>query len=281
MTKSNSAYEDKVVFITGAASGMGQALAIELVRLGARVIATDLNTAGLEDTAQKINHQGGQVTTQVLDVTNNIEFEHQLQQAKQEFGSLDYVFNNAGIAIIGEIRDMSRSDWDRLIEVNQTGVLNGTLAAYKIMLDQGSGHIINTASIAGLVPTPLLTAYSMTKHAVVGLTLSLREEAKALGIKASVVCPGIVRTDLVDGQYSRGFSAFNPFTLFEQKSPFKAVTSENAARIILKAVARNQAKIVFPASAKIGVNTGLLFTRLSSLFTQKLINYFRQNFRGN
>lgn len=274
-------FQEKVAFVTGAGSGMGRQIAIQLADAGANVIATDINVQGVEETVDLINARNGKAIAQNLDVTHTTEFEQQLNQAKAEFGSLDFVFNNAGIAIIGEIRDMPREDWDRQIEVNQIGVLNGTLAAYKIMLEQGSGHIINTASIAGLAPAPLLSAYSMTKHAVVGLTLCLRHEAQALGVKASVVCPGIVRTGLVDGNYNRGFKALDPFALLEEKSPFKAVSSEEAATTILQGVKANQATIVFPTSAAVGVLGNQTLKFFSNRFIQWLIRYFRKHYRNN
>ena len=107
------------------------------------------------------------------------------------------MFNNAGIAIGGSAHDYGIQEWNQIIDVNLRGVVNGVQAAYCIMIKQGFGHIVNTASITGLMPTPGQVAYSMTKHAVVGLSLSLRAEAALLGIRVSVLCPGAIRTPIL------------------------------------------------------------------------------------
>jgi short-subunit dehydrogenase len=104
------------------------------------------------------------------------------------------MLNNAGIALGGEVRDMDLEHWRRILDVNLWGVIHGTTAAYQVMVKQGFGHIVNTASLGGLIPEPMATAYATTKHAVVGLSTSLRAEAAELRVKVSVVCPGFVQT---------------------------------------------------------------------------------------
>ena len=111
-------------------------------------------------------------------------------------GRLDYLFNNAGIGIRGDARDLTSEHWRRVLGVDLFGVIYGTLAAYPIMTRQGFGHIVNTSSAAGLLPGPFNAPYNTSKHAVVGLSLSLRIEAADLGVKVSVVCPGFVRTSI-------------------------------------------------------------------------------------
>ena len=110
------------------------------------------------------------------------------------------MFNNAGIAIIGEFRDLPAADWKRILDINVNGVFAGTAAAYAVMIGQGSGHIVNTASVAGLVPSPGLAASCASKHAVVGLSTSLRAEAAVYGVKVSAVCPGFIRTAIFDSK---------------------------------------------------------------------------------
>jgi NAD(P)-dependent dehydrogenase (short-subunit alcohol dehydrogenase family) len=119
-----------------------------------------------------------------------------VDETVRDYGRLDYMFNNAGIGMGGEVRDMDLEHWRRVLEVNLWGVTCGTSAAYEEMVRQGFGHIVNTASLAGLIPLPMVAAYCATKHAVVGLSASLRAEAAALGIKVSVVCPGFVETGI-------------------------------------------------------------------------------------
>ena len=105
------------------------------------------------------------------------------------------MFNNAGIGIIGDERDKSFDGWQKIIDVNLMGVIYGTLAAYSLMTEQGSGHIVNTASIAGFLPAPVEVAYGTTKHAVARLSTSLRAEGAALGVKVSAICPGVMNTN--------------------------------------------------------------------------------------
>jgi short-subunit dehydrogenase len=156
------------------------------------------------------------------------------------------MFNNAGIAIQGEVRDMEKGDWDRIININLLGALHGTIAAYALMVEQGFGHIVNTASILGLVSIPTNCLYATTKHAIVGLSTSLRAEGAALGVNVSVVCPGFVQTGLYDAAVIR--KADNDE--FYAQVPFKRMDVTKAAREILKGVERNKAIIVFPLHAR-------------------------------
>ena len=246
-------YKNKVAVITGAASGIGKAVSLSLGKSGASVLVVDIDEPGARKVAKEITAHGGYAYPERLDVTDEKAFSALLNRCIDTYGRLDYIFNNAGIGIAGEVRDMPKKDWKDTIEINQMGVLHGTLTAYDIMLKQGFGHIINTASVAGLVPTPLLTAYSMTKHAVVGLSLSLREEAAALGVKVSVVCPGLVKTNIVRSESLRAISINNPFDFIEAKTRIKPISSTEAATHILRGVRRNQAQIVFPSHGKMMV----------------------------
>lgn len=248
-------FKDKTAVITGAASGMGRALTLKLLSFGAHVIATDVNADGLK--ALVAEHAGaGKLTTQQLDVTNRTAFTALLQDVAAK-GSLDYLFNNAGIAITGELKDNVESDWQRTIDINQMGVLYGTLAAYEVMRAQGSGHIVNTASIAGLMPAPMLALYAMTKHAVVGLSLSLREEAKVYGVRVSAVCPGIVETNIVGVDQMQKLKLGNdsPFDFIRSKTPVRPIPPEQAAEAILAGVAKNLPEIIFPLHGKLAVST--------------------------
>lgn len=123
---------------------------------------------------------------------------HFVDVAVMESGRLDYLFNNAGISMYGELDDISLDHWKRIVDINLWGVIYGTQAAYPIMKKQGFGTIANTASVAGLGPTPTVSAYCTTKHAVVGLTTSLHYEAEDYGVKVSAICPGHVDTPIYD-----------------------------------------------------------------------------------
>jgi short-subunit dehydrogenase len=190
-----------------------------------------------------------------VDVTDAGAVERLVHETAERHGRLDYMFNNAGIAIMGHARLMSLADWNRLIDINIRGVVHGVAAAYPLMIRQGFGHIVNTASAAGLLPTPGGTGYALTKHAVVGLSVSLREEATLYGVKVSVVCPGFVDTPIKDATRLLGVEREAVLS----NLPVKLYPAEACARDALRGVERNRAVIVVTAPAKVG----WLFYRLA------------------
>jgi NADP-dependent 3-hydroxy acid dehydrogenase YdfG len=145
---------------------------------------TDINLAAAQKVAEEC---GNNVVAVAIDVRNASEMKSNIESFASEHDQLDYIFNNAGIGIGGESDEIPLSAWQRIIDINVYGVLNGVLAAFTIMLKQGHGHIIDIASLAGLGPAPLLAPYALTKHAVVGLSTSLRIEAAARGVKVSTL----------------------------------------------------------------------------------------------
>jgi len=195
-----SVFEHKIAIVTGAASGIGRALARELARRGAEVLLADVQMDAALGVAAEITASGGKAAAHYLDVADSEAVERYVARVAAEKGRLDYMFNNAGIAIIGEFRDLPAADCKRMLDINVNGVFAGTAAAYAVMIRQGAGHIVNTASLAGLVASPGLVAYGASKHAVVGLSLSLRAEAAAYGVRVSAVCPGFIRTPLLDSK---------------------------------------------------------------------------------
>ncbi|MDX1692503.1 MAG: SDR family oxidoreductase [Ketobacteraceae bacterium] len=272
-------FRNKSVVITGAGSGMGRALAMQLGSYGANVVATDIDEEAAQVTAREIKRKDGHASYHPLDVRDRDAFRSLLKGVVGDYGTLDYLFNNAGIAIFGEVRDQSEEDWQRVIDINQMGVLYGTLAAYEIMCRQGSGHIVNTASIAGLSATPLLTPYSMTKHAVVGLSMSLREEAKGLGVKVSTVCPGLIRTSIADGNFARASHFPDAFGFLEEKLRIRPLSADEAAKYILKGVKKNQAQIIFPAHGRSMVNAYRYLAGVNSSVHQLLLKFYRRDYR--
>ena len=162
-------FDGKVAIVTGGASGIGEAIGEELARRGARVVLADLDGEKAEQAAQGIAQAGGQARAERVDVSDAAQVQALVDGAFSREGRLDYMFNNAGIALFGEVRDMTLEQWERILQVNLHGVVHGVVAAYPRMVEQGSGHIVNTASMAGIAPTPGVTAYAMTKHGVVGL----------------------------------------------------------------------------------------------------------------
>jgi NAD(P)-dependent dehydrogenase (short-subunit alcohol dehydrogenase family) len=237
--KTSDYFTGKIAIVTGAASGIGRAVAMRLGALGATVCVADINEPGAKETASLITAAGGSACAAKIDVTKSSDVNKLVDGVAKRHGRLDYMFNNAGIAIVGETRDMTDDHWKKIIDINLMGVLYGTLAAYRLMVRQGFGHIVNTASLAGLIPVPLESSYSLTKYGVVGLSTSLRGEGAALGVKVSTICPGFVRTPIIDNYTAVGFDSAD----MRSQQPRKMTDVADAARIILAGVAKNKAII--------------------------------------
>jgi NAD(P)-dependent dehydrogenase (short-subunit alcohol dehydrogenase family) len=237
----------KVAMITGGASGIGRALCEELAGADTVIIVADINAEGAKQVAADINGNGGHALAEALDVANPEAVKNLIDRVTTKYGRLDYMFNNAGIAVGAEVRDMRLEHFRSILDTNLCGVIYGSIYAYEFMLKQGCGHIINTASMAGLIPFPSQTAYVAAKFGVVGFSKSLRLEAADFGVKVSVVCPGFVRTGI--------FEASPLIKVDKQKLlaelPSKMVAPKQAAQIILKGVRKNKAVIVFPFAARL------------------------------
>jgi NAD(P)-dependent dehydrogenase (short-subunit alcohol dehydrogenase family) len=241
-------FKDKVALVTGGGSGIGQAVSEELGRRGSIIVVADINEDCARQVASAIAARGGRARAAYIDVSNEQEVEQLVDATVSEYEHLDYMFNNAGIVIAGDARDLALEQWRRVIAVDLWGVLYGTLAAYPVMVRQGFGHIVNTASLAGLAPYPTNAPYSTSKHAVVGFSLSLRFEAADLGVKVSVVCPGYVRTNIYQAATIVNVSR-EPALSQTAQIPFKMMEVSHAAHAILRGVERNDAIIVFPGHA--------------------------------
>ena len=235
----------KVAIITGGAQGIGRALAEELATRGCYLVLADINQELLEQTASELRATGARVEAKHVDVRDPGHVEGLIQGVSRELGRIDYLFNNAGINVLAELLDTSLEDWNRLIDINLRGVVHGVHAAYPVMCEQGFGHIINVASVAGLAPTPAEGAYAATKHAVVGLSTALRIEAAAYGVNVSVVCPGAVDTPIL---YASKHVKFDADAIAEL-SPEKPMPPRRAAKLILRGVDRNRFFIVISKTA--------------------------------
>lgn len=239
----------KVAFVTGGASGIGAALTTELVRGGARVWIADRQIGSAQELAQGLSHGDAKVYAIELDVRDAAAFESAVANAVQESGRIDYLFNNAGIGVSGEVDSYTLADWDDVFDVNLHGVVHGIQAVYPVMIRQGFGHIVNTASMAGLTATVGQTSYSASKHAVVAISRSMRIEAERHGVRVSALCPGVIRTPiLTGGEFGRigqpGVSADELLEAWERLRPMDA---DKFAERVLKAVLRNDAIIIVPS----------------------------------
>src|SRR5271155_6103986 len=189
----------KIAFVTGGASGIGAALATKLASEGAEGWIADRQIDAAQELAPRLDGGGAKAHAIELDVRSYPSFEGAVAEAVQQSGRIDYLFNNAGIGVGGEIDAYSLDDWNDVFDVNLRGVVHGIQAVYPIMIRQHSGHIVNTASMAGLVTSPGLGSYTATKYAVVGISKALRVEAERHGVQVSAFCPGVIRTPIMAG----------------------------------------------------------------------------------
>ncbi|MCC6763193.1 MAG: SDR family oxidoreductase [Deltaproteobacteria bacterium] len=231
-------FADQVAIVTGGASGIGRSLASALVRAGARVVVADTDGERAEAVAREL---GERARSEIVNVTDSVALRRAIEGTAAREGRLDLLFNNAGIAVFADARDTSLDDWNRQIDVNLRGVVHGIVAAYPLMLRQGSGHIVNTASAAGLIPSPATIAYAATKHAVVGLSLTLRAEARPHGVRVSVVCPGVIETPMVQTAKLVGPTRERVLAAL----PLRLHSPDRLAAAVLRGVARNRAIIPF------------------------------------
>lgn len=269
-----------IAIITGGASGIGAALSRAMVARGDTVVVADIDAEGAELHAKHLNETGpGRAWAAPLDVRDASAVQDLVDQVVRTEGRLDVMVNNAGIGIGGEMAELSLAHWDRAIDVNLRGVVHGVQAAFPVMVRQRRGHIVNTASLAGLVPAPLLTPYSMTKHAVVGLSLSLRPEAASHGVRVTAVCPGFTDTPILD---KAGPEDLPKPALAERgrematKAQRHLYDADLLAADILRGMDRNKALVVAPRSARVAWRAVRLAPGLSSAVGRLEMRYLNK-----
>jgi NADP-dependent 3-hydroxy acid dehydrogenase YdfG len=189
---------DKVIVITGASSGIGEATALLLAGRGAKVVLGARGSGRLEALAKRITDAGGQAAYAPTDVKKREDVSNLVRLARERFGKLDVLFNNAGVMPISPLDDLRVTDWEDMIDVNIKGVLYGIAEALPVFRKQGFGHIINTASTAGLKTTANQSVYSGTKFAVRAISEGLRQEAGDK-LRVTIISPGFVNTNFADG----------------------------------------------------------------------------------
>lgn len=247
-------FRGRTAIITGGASGIGRALGAALARDGAEVVLADVDGDAAAQVASELAAAGGSIEGRTLDVRDADAFSSLVADVSGRRGGLDLLFNNAGLSLGGPTHELTAAHWERMIDVNIRGVVHGVLAAYPAMVERGRGHIVNTASGAGLAAPPFVTAYAMTKHAVVGLSTGLRAEAALHGVQVSVLCPGSIDTPILDRRPDPDLPATASVTVTAREYLAavgqKPVDVDGFARRALDQVARNRSIIVVPAAAK-------------------------------
>lgn len=232
-------YDGKICLVTGANSGIGYAISEELLKRGAIVYMLGRNPKKVEEAAEQLSVYKEKIHTIIADVTSQEQVEKAIKDTAKEAGSLDFLFNNAGIGGTLQFETATLEDWKNIIDVNVWSVIYGVNTAVPIMLKQGSGHIINTSSVAGLVPFPFQALYSLTKFGVTGMTECLKYEYVDKNLHFSTICPSNIATPIfkksIDG------------TVHDQiKIPDDAYPADKAAELILDRVSEHKGIIVVP-----------------------------------
>lgn len=264
-------WTNKVVLITGGASGIGSEFALNLARKGSHVVILDIN----EELGIKVAQScGEQASFYKLDVRDLSAYQQIVERILSEKGRIDVLFNNAGIGIAGEMYELNYELWERIIDINIKGVLNGIHLVYPHMVKNKSGIIINTSSLAGIGPLPLMAPYSTTKHAVVGLSNSLRFEARKFGIQVNVLCPAAIETPILKASNPADLPTVSwiPDTVrYLSTLAGKPYSLPQFATDALKEIEADKGIIILPQKAKIGALLGRLFPSLAEKSIMKAL----------
>jgi NAD(P)-dependent dehydrogenase (short-subunit alcohol dehydrogenase family) len=244
-------FQGRVAVVTGAASGIGRALALALADEGARLALSDIDTFGLSETAELAAARGASVHVQRLDVACREDVVAYAEEVRARYGAVHLVVNNAGIAMTGDVLDLAFKDVERVMDVDFWGVVHGTMAFLPHLVDSGEGTLVNISSLFGLIAVPGQSAYNAAKFAVRGFTESLRQELLVSGAPVTVTCvhPGGVRTNIARNATAvGGHDATALSQLFDQH--LARMTPERAAQVILRGARRGRARVLVGADAK-------------------------------
>src|ERR1700742_10381 len=244
-------FAGKVAVVTGAGSGIGQALALELGRSGAKVAISDVDLEGLAETERQLKAIGAEVKTDRLDVTEREAFLLYADAVKEHFGKVNQIYNNAGIAFTGDVEVTPFKDIERVMDVDFWGVVNGTKAFLPHLIASGDGHVVNISSVFGLFSVPGHAAYNSAKFAVRGFTEALRQEMKFARhpVGVTTVHPGGIKTAIArNATAAEGLDRDELAKLFDKR--LANTSPARAAKIILEAVRKDRARVLVGPDAK-------------------------------
>ena len=243
-----SYFEGKFALVTGAGSGIGRALAIELNRLGCNIWLTDINEASLNETALSLTNTAANHNTRVVDSGSPSSIETLASEVKSDIGYLDIIINNAGVGLGATFEEMAMEDFEWLMDINFWGVVYGCKASLPLVKQATRGHIVNISSVFGMVSLPTVSAYNASKFAVRGFTESLRQELEGTSVHVCCVHPGGIDTNIALN--SRG--TINDMSRKEKAEKFKKVAKtspEHAARKITKAIQTRKKRLLIGSDA--------------------------------
>ena len=243
-------FAGKVAVVTGAGSGIGQALAVELGRSGAHVAISDVDTEGLAVTEERLKAIGTHVKCDRLDVTEREAFLLYADAVAEHFGKVNQIYNNAGIAYVGDVEVTAFKDIERVMDVDYWGVVNGTKAFLPHLIASGDGHVVNVSSIFGLFAVPGQAAYNSAKFAVRGFTEALNQEMTMAGhpVRVTTVHPGGIKTAIMrNATAADGVDRTNLTEFFDNK--LTMTTPEKAAKVILGGVRKKKARVLIGPDA--------------------------------
>jgi len=269
-------FAGKTAVVTGAGSGIGRALAIELARSGAELAISDVDTEGLAVTEERVKAIGARVKTDRLDVTQREAFQVYADAVNNHYGKVNQVYNNAGITFIGDIEVTEFKDLEHVMDVDYWGVVNGTKVFLPHLIASGDGHVVNISSVFGLLSAPGQAAYNAAKFAVRGFTEALRQEMIIAGHPVKVTCvhPGGIKTAIVrNAMAAEGRDKHRVAKTFDKR--LASTSPRKAARIILDGVRKNRPRVLVGNDARaldiLARATGSGYQRLIAAVTSRTV----------
>ncbi|MVU75722.1 SDR family NAD(P)-dependent oxidoreductase [Nocardia sp. ET3-3] len=254
--------DPRLVVVTGAGSGIGRATAMRFARTGSKVVVSDIDKDAALSTVALIQSKGGRAGAAQLDVTDPHAWAEFARDVHADHGVPDVLVNNAGILVSGAFLDLEPEDWDRQLSVNLLGVVHGCRTFGRLMIDEGKrGHIVNIASAAAFTPTPVMSAYSVSKAGVKMLTECLRLELAPKGVGVSAICPGVINTNIGEHAIAvgvdpalveRGKQITAQIQELAERLPFSPLSPDLVARAVVRSIRYDLAVVPVRAEAWLG-----------------------------